>query len=52
MIDELFATLLQKHSLNEIYETDVLELLRLTNLESEVKQETKKTDSLFNAFGV
>jgi len=52
MIDELFAALLQKHSISEIYEMDILELLRLTNLESDKKQESRKTDSLFSAFGL
>ncbi len=52
MIDKLFATLLKKHSINEIYEMDILGLLRLSNLESNKKQESRKTDSLFSAFGV
>lgn len=42
--------LLKEHSLNEIYEMDILELLRLTNLENE-EQGARKTDSLFSAFG-
>lgn len=51
MIDELFADLLQKHSLNEIYEMDILELLRLINLEKVERKQVRKVDSLFAAFG-
>jgi len=51
MIDKLFATLLKEHSLNEIYEMDILGLLRLTNLDKNMKNETKTVDSLFAAFG-
>lgn len=51
MIDELFAILLKKYSLNEIYKMDVLELLRLSNLEKTKRTEVRKTDSLFSAFG-
>lgn len=51
-IDLLFATLLQRHSLNEIYEMDILELLRLTNLERIEKENSRKVDSLFSAFNM
>jgi hypothetical protein len=43
--------LLKRHSLPEIYEMDILELLRLTNKKATKKRESKKTDSLFAAFG-
>lgn len=51
MIESLFAELLKKHSLNEIYEMDILGFLRLINRESEQTNEVIKTDSLFSAFG-
>jgi len=51
MIDKLFAKLLKEHSINEIYEMDILELLRLTNLDKNMNNETKTVDSLFAAFG-
>ncbi|MCC2248861.1 hypothetical protein JUJ52_02660 [Virgibacillus sp. AGTR] len=50
-IDEFFANLLKRYTLPEIYEMDVLELLRLTNRKTEKKQQSRKTDSLFAAFG-
>lgn len=51
MISDLFAGLLKKHSLNEIYEMDILGLLRLLNRSNTKKKESRKTDSLFSAFG-
>ena len=51
-IDKLFATMLQKYSISEIYEMDILEMLRLVNLEKKQKQKNKKVDSLFGAFGI
>ncbi|GIP61938.1 hypothetical protein J32TS6_04930 [Virgibacillus pantothenticus] len=50
-IDDLFADLLKRYTLPEIYEMDILELLRLTNKKTTKKKESKKTDSLFAAFG-
>ena len=51
-IDDLFAVLLEnKYTLNEIYETDIFELLRISNRKNNKKKESRKTDSLFSAFG-
>lgn len=52
-IDDLFAVLLEnnQYTLNEIYETDVFELLRISNRKNNKKKESRKTDSLFSAFG-
>lgn len=51
MIDNLFADLLKKHSLNEIYKMDILGFLRLLNRSNTQEKESRKTDSLFAAFG-
>lgn len=51
MLDELFADLLNKHSLNEIYKMDILEMLRLLNLEKVEREQKRQVDSLFTAFG-
>lgn len=48
MIEELFADLLKRHSLNEIYEMDILELLRLINRDSKKKTTVKESDSFFD----
>lgn len=50
-MDDLFAALLQKHSLNEIYKMDLNEFLRLINRKQTKKQESRHVDSLFAAFG-
>ena len=51
MLDNLFADLLKRHTLTEIYELDILEFLRLINRSNNKMQESRKTDSLFTAFG-
>lgn len=48
MIDNLFADLLKRHTLTEIYELDILEFLRLINRSN--TQEPRMVDSLFTAF--
>lgn len=47
MLDELFADLLKKHTINEIYKMDLLEMLRLLNLDRQKKQ-PKKSESFFD----
>lgn len=51
MLDELFADLLKRHSLNEIYKMDILETLRLINIEKIERKQKEQVDSLFAAFG-
>lgn len=51
MLDELFADLLKRHSLNEIYKMDILETLRLINIEKIECKQKEQVDSLFAAFG-
>lgn len=48
MIDELFAALLKKHTITEIYKMDVLELLRLTNLDHAPQAKVEKSSSFFD----
>lgn len=48
MIDNLFAALLKKHSITEIYKMDVLEMLRLTNLEHKPEAKVEKSNSFFD----
>ncbi len=53
MLDELFADLLKNgYKLNEIHDMDILEFLRLMNLEHIEKNKGRKVDSLFSAFKV
>lgn len=47
-MDRLFAALLKKHSINEIYKMDILELLRLTNLEDKKEAKVTKSSSFFD----
>lgn len=52
MLDQLFAALLKNgYTLNEIYKMDILEFLRLKNLDKTERKQTRKVDSLFSAFG-
>jgi len=50
-MDDLFATLMQKHSLNDIYKMDLNEFLRLINRKQTKQRESRQVDSLFAAFG-
>lgn len=52
MIDRLFQALMKKHTLNEIYEMDINELLRLTLLDERIEDKVKRSDSLLGAFGL
>lgn len=50
MLDDLFAALLEKHTLNEIYEMDLLEFLRLMNRDKVKKKPKREVDSFFDLF--
>lgn len=50
MLDDLFADLLKKYTLNEIYEMDLLEFLRLMNRGKVQKKPTREVDSFFDLF--